>query len=131
MLFLKITDDKDQEFEIIRENYLSVIPCRFRWRKNWAANPEGITGDGLLNFIDHPSTGLFVSLRNLSDATQPKRVAIVKEVFDGPNNYMKSGYEMRKVINMLYEIDFNNFEDKHIFGYIYESILQELRDACN
>lgn len=130
MLFLKIMDDKDQELEIIRDNYVSVIPYRFRWR-NWASNPEGITGDELLNFIDHPSTGLFVSLRNLSDATQPKRAAIVKEVFDGSNNYMKSGYEMRKVINKLNEIDFNNFEDKHIFGNIYESILQELRDAGN
>lgn len=130
MLFLKIIDDKDQELEIIRDKYVSVIPYRFRWR-NWAANPEGITGDELLNFIDHPTTGLFVSLRNLSDATQPKRAAIVKEVFDGSNNYMKSGYEMRKVINKLNEIDFNNSEDKHIFGNIYESILQELRDAGN
>ncbi|MFD2200185.1 N-6 DNA methylase [Shivajiella indica] len=130
MLFLKIMDDKDQELEIIRDNYVSVIPYRFRWR-NWAANPEGITGDELLNFIDHPTTGLFVSLRNLSDAKQPKRAAIVKEVFDGSNNYMKSGYEMRKVINKLNEIDFNNSEDKHIFGNIYESILQELRDAGN
>lgn len=130
MLFLKIMDDKDQELEIIRDKYVSVIPYRFRWR-NWAANPEGITGDELLNFIDHPTTGLFVSLRNLSDATQPKRAAIVKEVFDGSNNYMKSGYEMRKVINKLNEIDFNNSEDKHIFGNIYESILQELRDAGN
>lgn len=130
MLFLKILDDKDQELEIIRDNYVSVVPYRFRWR-NWAANPEGISGDELLNFIDHPSTGLFVSLRNLTDATQPKRAAIVKEVFDGSNNYMKSGYEMRKVINKLNEIDFNNSEDKHIFGNIYESILQELRDAGN
>lgn len=130
MLFLKIIDDKDQELEIIRDKYVSVIPYRFRWR-NWAANPEGITGDELLNFIDHPTTGLFISLRNLSDATQPKRAAIVKEVFDGSNNYMKSGYEMRKVINKLNEIDFNNSEDKHIFGNIYESILQELRDAGN
>lgn len=130
MLFLKIIDDKDQELEMIRDKYVSVIPYRFRWR-NWAANPEGITGDELLNFIDHPTTGLFVSLRNLSDAAQPKRAAIVKEVFDGSNNYMKSGYEMRKVINKLNEIDFNNSEDKHIFGNIYETILQELRDAGN
>ncbi|EON77205.1 Type I restriction-modification system, DNA-methyltransferase subunit M [Lunatimonas lonarensis] len=130
MLFLKIMDDKDQELEVIRDKYVSVIPPQFQWR-NWAANPEGITGDELLNFIDHPSTGLFVSLRNLSNAVQPKRAAIVKEVFDGSNNYMKSGYEMRKVINKLNEIDFNNSEDKHIFGNIYESILQELRDAGN
>jgi type I restriction enzyme M protein len=130
MLFLKIIDDKDQELEIIRDKYVSVIPYRFRWR-NWAADPEGITGDELLTFIDHPATGLFFTLRSLKDAAQPQRAAIVKEVFDGSNNYMKSGYEMRKVINKLNEIDFNNSEDKHIFGNIYESILQELRDAGN
>ena len=133
MLFLKILDDKDQELEMIKDNYLSVIPYRFRWC-NWAANSEGITGDELLKFIDSTdenNKGLFASLRDLKDAAHPKRAAIVKEVFDGSNNFMKSGYEMRKVINKLNEIDFNNSEDKHIFGDIYESILQELRDAGN
>lgn len=133
MLFLKIMDDKDQELEVIKDNYVSVIPEKFRWR-NWASNKEGITGDELLTFIDSnelTNKGLFLSLRELSNATNPKRASIVKEVFDGTNNYMKSGYEMRKVINKLNEIDFTKSEDKHVFGNIYESILQELRDAGN
>ena len=133
MLFLKIIDDKDQELEVLKDNYVSVIPEKFQWRI-WATNPEGITGDELLAFIDNNAEndkGLFASLRNLTSITNPKRAAIVKEVFDGSNNYMKSGYEMRKVINKLNEIDFNNSDDKHIFGNIYESILQELRDAGN
>ncbi|SIR32439.1 type I restriction enzyme M protein [Pontibacter lucknowensis] len=133
MLFLKIIDDKDQELEILRDDYISVIPEKFQWR-NWAADPEGVTGDELLEFIDsntEGNKGLFATLRNLNVPAHPKRAAIVKEVFDGSNNYMKSGYEMRKVINKLNEIDFNNSEDKHIFGNIYESILQELRDAGN
>lgn len=133
MLFLKIIDDKDQELEVIKDNYVSVVPERFQWR-TWATNPEGITGDELLEFIDsnsEVSRGLFASLRNLTSISNPKRAAIVKEVFDGSNNFMKSGYEMRKVINKLNEIDFNNSNDKHVFGDIYESILQELRDAGN
>lgn len=133
MLFLKILDDKDQELEILKDDYVSVIPERFQWR-TWASNPEGITGDELLEFIDSNSEiniGLFASLRNLTSISNPKRAAIVKEVFDGSNNYMKSGYEMRKVINKLNEIDFNSSDDKHVFGNIYESILQELRDAGN
>jgi type I restriction enzyme M protein len=56
---------------------------------------------------------------------------LVREVFDGSNNYMKSGYEMRKVINQLNGFDFNNSDDRHIFGTVYESILLELRDAGN
>lgn len=133
MLFLKIMDDKDMELEIIKDNYQSVIPEKFQWR-NWASDPEGITGEELLEFIDSNSEenkGLFATLRNLKSNVSPERAAIVKEVFDGSNNYMKSGYEMRKVINKLNEIDFNNSEDKHVFGNIYESILQELRDAGN
>lgn len=133
MLFLKIMDDKDQELEVIKDNYVSVIPKKFQWR-NWASNPEGITGDELINFIDSnelTNKGLFLSLRELKSTTNPKRAMIVKEVFDGTNNYMKSGYEMRKVINKLNEIDFTKSEDKHVFGNIYESILQELRDAGN
>lgn len=133
MLFLKIMDDKDQELEIIKDDYVSVIPEKFQWR-NWASDEEGITGDELLEFIDsnaEDNKGLFATLRNLNNPTHPKRAAIVKEVFEGSNNYMKSGYEMRKVINKLNEVDFNNSDDKHIFGNIYESILQELRDAGN
>lgn len=133
MLFLKILDDKDQELEILHDEYESVIPEKFQWR-NWASNPEGITGDELLEFIDsnqQDNPGLFSSLKSLTSISNSKRAAIVKEVFDGSNNFMKSGYEMRKVINELNKIDFNSSEDKHIFGDIYESILVELRDAGN
>jgi type I restriction enzyme M protein len=130
MLFLKIIDDKDQELEIIRKGYKSVIPEKFQWR-NWAADPEGITGDDLLLFIDHPADGLFANLKTLQATAAPQRAGIVREVFDGLNNYMKSGYAMRKVINQLNGFDFNDSEDRHIFGTIYESILIELRDAGN
>jgi type I restriction enzyme M protein len=133
MLFLKIMDDKDKELEVTKEKYVSVIHKKFRWR-NWAANPEGITGDELLNFIDSTEPtkkGLFLTMRNITNKENPKRAMVVKEVFDGSNNYMKSGYEMRKVINKLNEIDFTKKEDKDIFGTIYETILQELRDAGN
>src|SRR5690606_32898887 len=83
MLFLKIMDDKDQELELIKDNYVSVIPEKFKWR-NWATDAEGITGDELLEFIDsnaENNRGLFASLRNLSSVNNPQRAAIVKEVF--------------------------------------------------
>jgi len=130
LLFLKILDDKDQELELIRDRYRSVIPEKFRWR-NWAANAEGITGEELILFIDHPTEGLFVTLKNLKAPHAPQRAMLVREVFDGSNNYMKSGYELRKVINQLNGFDFNNNEDRHVFGTVYESILVELRDAGN
>ena len=113
MLFLKILDEKDQELELIRANYKSVIPQKFQWR-NWATDPEGITGDELILFIDHPTDGLFVNLKSLKAPHAPQRAELVREVFDGSNNYMKSGFEMRKVIDQLNGIDFNNNDDRHI-----------------
>lgn len=130
LLFLKILDDKDQELELIRDRYKSVIPEKFQWR-NWATDAEGITGEDLILFIDHPTEGLFAALKNLKAPHAPQRAALVKEVFDGSNNYMKSGYELRKVINQLNGFDFNNSDDRHVFGTVYESILVELRDAGN
>ena len=130
LLFLKILDDKDQELELIRDRYKSVIPEKFQWR-NWAADAEGITGEELIRFIDDKTDGLFATLKELKAPHAPQRAALVKEVFDGANNYMKSGYELRKVINQLNGFDFNNNEDRHVFGTVYESILVELRDAGN
>lgn len=130
LLFLKILDDKDKELELIRDGYDSVIPKKFQWR-SWASDPEGITGDELLQFIDHPVDGLFIKLKNLSSLKFDPRINLVREVFEGTNNYMKSGYEFRKVINQLNEFDFNSSDDRHIFGTVYESILLELRDAGN
>ena len=130
MLFLKILDEKDQELEVIRDGYTSVIPEKFQWR-TWATDPEGMTGEPLSLFIDHPTDGLFANLKTLQSPKASKRAALVREVFDGSNNYMKSGFEMRKVINQLNGFDFNNSEDRHIFGTVYESILVELRDAGN
>ena len=98
MLFLKILDERDQELEIVRDDYASVIPEEFQWR-NWAADPEGLTGDELLIFINHPTDGLFPKLTGLQSTKAPQRAGIVREVFDGVNNYMKSGFAMRKVIN--------------------------------
>ena len=97
MLFLKIMDDKDQELEILKDNYLSAIPASLQWR-NWATNKEGITGEELIRFIENE---LFPALKTLTQKQQTKRAELIQEVFDGNNNYMKSGYEMRKVINKL------------------------------
>jgi type I restriction enzyme M protein len=126
MLFLKIMDDKDQEMEIMNDYYASPIPEKFQWR-NWAADDEGLTGEDLLNFIDAPE-GLFDTLRNL-DVTGNDRALMVREVFEGNNNYMKSGINLRKVVNKLNEVDFNKATERHLFGEIYETILKELQSA--
>jgi type I restriction enzyme M protein len=129
MLFLKIFSDKDKELELIDDNYSSPIPDKFHWvneKGNWAGDDEGMTGDELLEFVDRQ---LFPTLRNLDLSTGNKRAIIVREVFAGNNNYMKSGINIRKVLNKLNEIDFNIAKDRHAFGELYETILKELQSA--
>ena len=129
MLFLKIFSDKDLELELMDSNYKSPIPAEFHWVKekgNWAGDNEGITGDTLLEFVDRK---LFPALRNINLSTGNRRALIVREVFEGNNNYMKSGINIRKVLNKLNEIDFNVAKDRHAFGELYESILKELQSA--
>ena len=129
MLFLKIFSDKDKDLELVDDNYKSPIPDEFHWVKekgNWAGDDEGITGDELLEFVDRK---LFPALRNLDLSTMNQRAVIVREVFEGNNNYMKSGINIRKVLNKLNEIDFNIAKDRHAFGELYETILKELQSA--
>ena len=127
MIFLKIFDDKDIETELIDDDYISPIPSELQWR-NWAADDEGITGDELLEFVDNK---LFADLKALPSAAINKRALLIQEVFEGNNNYMKSGTLIRQVINKLNEVDFNSSEDRHLFGDIYETILKELQSAGN
>lgn len=125
MLFLKIFSDKDKEMSLMDDKYKSPIPAQYRW-ESWAANDEGDTGDELLEFIDRK---LFPALRNISVNTGNRRALIVREVFEGNHNYMKSGGNIRKVLNKLNELDFNVAKDRHAFGEIYEGILKELQSA--
>ena len=127
MIFLKILDDKEKELELINDDYVSSIPKGLQWR-NWAADDEGITGNKLQEFIDND---LFPKLKNLDVRSGNKRALIVREIFEGTNNYMKNGTIIRQVVNRLNEIDFNSSEDRHIFGDIYETILKDLQSAGN
>ena len=129
MLFLKIFSDKDKELELLDDNYTSPIPDEFHWVKekgNWAGDDEGMTGDELLEFVDRQ---LFPAMRAINLSSGNKRALIVREVFEGNNNYMKSGINIRKVLNKLNEIDFNIAKDRHAFGELYESILKGLQSA--
>ena len=128
MFFLKIIDDQDQQMELMQDGYRSPIPKQFRWR-SWAANPEGITGEELLTFVN---AELFPKLKELSVAGEKAdRRRVVRDVFEDAYNYMKSGQLMRQVINKINDVDFNNLAEKQHFGDIYEQILNDLQSAGN
>ncbi|ABY69988.1 N-6 DNA methylase [Actinobacillus pleuropneumoniae] len=131
ILFLKIYDAKEQEWEQIDDNYHSILPDFLRWQ-NWAKdNKDGkaMTGDELLNFVNNE---LFPALKNLPiSAETPMNQKIIRAAFEDNNNYMKNGILLRQVINIIDEINFEQYQERHAFGDIYENILKSLQSAGN
>ena len=129
MLFLKVYDAKEQDWEWDDEDYQSIIPEECRWQ-NWAHDDKSgtaLTGDKLLDFVNNK---LFPTLKNLPvDASTPIKKAVVQTTFADANNYMKDGVLLRQVLNVIDELDFSDYEESHAFGEIYETILKELQSA--
>lgn len=129
MLFLKVYDAKEDDWELNEDNYVSIIPEECRWR-NWAvagANGQTLTGDALLNFVNNT---LFPVLKELTVTPEtPVKKAIVKSTFEDANNYMKDGVYLRQVIDVINEIEFDDVKESHAFGFVYEEILRDLQSA--
>lgn len=129
MLFLKVYDAKEQDWEWDDEDYQSIIPEECRWQ-NWAHDDKSgnaLTGDRLLDFVNNT---LFPTLKNLPvTASTPVKKAIVQTTFADANQYMKDGVLLRQVINVIDELDLSDYAEIHAFGDIYETILKELQSA--
>ena len=129
LLFLKVYDAKEQDWEFDDEDYQSIIPEPCRWT-SWAHDDKSgsaMTGDTLLDFVNNT---LFPTLKNLPvNADTSVKKAIVQSTFADANNYMKDGVLLRQVINVIDELDLSDYEENHAFGEIYESILKELQSA--
>jgi type I restriction enzyme M protein len=142
IMFLKFLDDleiqREEEAKLARKRFRPAIEPPYRWR-DWAANPQGVTGDELLAFINHEECtrpdgsrgpGLFAYLRSLASSNGDDRRDVIATVFRGVDNRMKSGYLLRDVINKLGGIHFTSHDELHTLGAMYETMLREMRDAA-
>jgi len=127
MIFLKVYDAKEEEWELEDPKYKSPIPQDLRWR-NWAADDEGITGEDLIEFINN---SLFPRLKQLNPSATNKKAILIRDIFEDAYNYMKHGALIRQVINKLNHIDFHKTSDRHTFNDIYEQVLKDLQSAGN
>ena len=129
MLFLKVYDAKEQDWEWDDDEYESIIPEECRWA-NWAHDDKSgtaLTGDQLLDFVNNT---LFPTMKKLPvDSSTPIKKAIVQTTFADANQYMKDGVLLRQVLNLIDDVDLSDYEASHAFGEIYESILKELQSA--
>ena len=148
LLFLKIWNDREQELELLEDDFVSPLvdvtwveegrtrtAADLRWSA-WAADREGDTGDKLLAFVNDT---LFPALKGMEinppgaeDDARMSRRRLVRGVFEDAYQYMKSGTLLRQVINKIEEdIDFNDATNRHLFGDIYEQLLKDIQSAGN
>src|SRR5690348_8549688 len=93
IMFLKFLDDleqqREEEAKLAGKKFKPAIEKPYRWR-DWAADPQGITGDELLAFINSEETvrpdgkkgaGLFAYLRSLSSDDGDNRRDVIGTVF--------------------------------------------------
>jgi type I restriction enzyme M protein len=136
MLFLKVFDQREEEWEDDNAAYKSPLPERFRWR-NWAAHVVGADGKKapqktpteIVSFVNNE---LFPALKDQIDADRSAQHKVIREVFRDANNYMKSGPQMLAVIEKLEDaINFHDFKTRASLGDVYEQMLNDLRGAGN
>jgi type I restriction enzyme M protein len=148
MLFLKVLDQREEEWEDQDKTYTSPLPEECRWR-NWAAyvpdkngtDKPQIEANKLIEFVN---STLFPNLKavpqliegtsdaEMSAAADAPLRKVIRQVFEDSKNYMKSGTLMLGVIGKLNEaINFRDFTTRQNLGDIYEQILNDLRSAGN
>ena len=126
MLFLKAFDGLGENREVTDAAYQPAIEAPYRWR-DWAADPNGPTGEALLGFVNGE---LLPYLRGLTGTGSHDPRDVLAAVFKETNNRMLSGYLLRDVVNKVNEINFASSDDIHTMAHLYESMLREMRDAA-
>jgi len=140
MIFLKVLEDVEKRFEdeakFASRAYRPIIDPEYRW-SSWATKSEDELaeyftehereivirrGDQFLTaFIDDK---LFPYLKSLRGTPEREKIAMVFQEIRG--NRMKSPYNLRDVISLIDDIDFNDAEDSHVLSQVYEDLLRRL-----
>ena len=140
ILFLRYLDelekDKRDEAELEGREYKYILDEEYRWSL-WAMpkGPDGkldhqtaMTGPDLVRFVDHK---LFPYLAEFKQKTDnPKTIEYkIGEIFSELDNKIKSGYNLREIIEMADELVFQSAQDKHELSHLYESKIKNMGNA--
>jgi type I restriction enzyme M protein len=122
LLFLKFLDSQEEEWETQRtlngEKYHRILEGKFRWRK-WAK--KDWPAEDLLRFVNGE---LIPHLRNIQG--DPVRDTISGVFSDRNVIVCASGYNLKDVINIIDQINFNNKDDVFTVSQVYEDLLKRL-----
>ena len=108
---------KKKHGELLNDNYTSCRPEGLKWR-DWAVDrKDGERHLQGMPFLTLSTTHCSQAAKNLEiDETTPMSQVIVRYAFEDANNYQKDGVLLRQVVNIIDEIDFTEYKERHEFG---------------
>ena len=140
ILFLKYIDDLELEREVkaqLRdEPYKPILSTGYQWRR-WAApklssgKPDfdnAKTGDDLISFVNDSLFPYLSSFRSSAVSSETLEYKI-GEVFSEVRNRIKSGYNLREVLELVDSLKFQASEELHEMSFLYETKIKKMGNA--
>jgi type I restriction enzyme M protein len=140
LLFLKYLDDleTDRVTEAALEGkpYTYILDKPYRW-ETWAA-PKGkdgaldhnkaLTGDDLIDFVERK---LFPYLNGFKQRASGSNTIEYKigQIFGEIKNKIRSGYNLREIIDHIDELRFRSQAEKHELSALYEEKIKRMGNA--
>ena len=140
LLFLKYLDDleKDRasEAELEGKRYTYILDTPYRWDQ-WAApkaadgtldHNRALTGADLVDFVD---LRLFPYLQGFKLRARSANTIEYKigEIFGEIKNKLRSGYNLREIIDHIDELRFRSQAEKHELSALYEEKIKRMGNA--
>ncbi|WP_295394484.1 N-6 DNA methylase [uncultured Thiodictyon sp.] len=140
LLFLKYLDDlereKATEAALDGKSYFFILEEPYRWDA-WAApktadgtldHNEAMTGEDLIEFVERR---LFPYLHGFKQrASGPNTIEYkIGEIFGEIKNKVRSGYNLREVIDHIDELRFSSQLEKHELSHLYEAKIKNMGNA--
>ena len=138
ILFLKYLDDleetKKTEAALAGKKYQYILAPEYRWAV-WACpkdksdkldHNKALSGDDLKGFVDHT---LFPYLKKFK-AEEPNTIEYkIGEIFSELKNKISSGYKLREILNVVDNMHFRLYEEKHELSHLYEAKIAKMGNA--
>lgn len=141
VLFLRYLDaleqDRADEAELQGKTYTPILAEKYRWNA-WAkpADEDGtaghhleMTGPDLVNFVDRELFPYLAEFKKLH-TDNPKSIEYkIGEIFSEVGNKIRSGYNLREIVDMVDGLHFGTSKERHELSHLYETKIKNMGNA--
>ncbi|MEQ9220943.1 MAG: N-6 DNA methylase [Cyclobacteriaceae bacterium] len=140
ILFLRYLDelekDKADNAALKGGSYEFILAKDYRWSV-WAMPKDdkgeldrnkALTGPDLVEFVDQKLFPYLAGFKNTSESPDTIEYKI-GEIFSELTNKIKSGYNLREVLEHADELPFRSSKDKHELSHLYETKIKNMGNA--